>query len=91
MTTTRAQLTNLLKKAQKMDWYGTDHWTVTFGFVYQHPAAVDWEYTGSEARALYDAIKGTICTMFFESYGYGTNTFTHAGLFTDYQTRVLEL
>lgn len=89
MTTTRAQLTHLLKKAQKTRWYGTDHLGVTFGFVYQHPAYVDWEYTGSEARALYEAIKDTIDTMCIESYG--TNAFTSFGIFTDYQSRVLEL
>ena len=89
MTTYRAQLTNLLKKAQKTNWYGTDHSGVTFGFVYQHPAAVDWEYTGDEARALYLEIKDTIHTMCFESYG--TNTFTATSIFTDYQTRVLGL
>lgn len=89
MTSTRAKLTNLLKKAQKMDWYGTDHWAVTFGFVYQHPAAVDWEYTGSEARALYLEIKDTIDTLCFESYG--TNAFTSFSIFTDYQSRVLGL
>ena len=83
MIATREKLTNLLKKAQKIDWYGIDHWTVTFGFVYHHPASVDWASTGDEARALYLEIKDTIDTMCFESYG--TNTFT------DYQTRILEL
>ena len=89
MPTTRAKLTNLLKKAEKMDWYGTDHFGVTFGFVYQHPAAVDWGYTGVEAWSLYEAIMDTIDTMCFESYG--TNTFTATSIFTDYQTRILGL
>lgn len=89
MTTTRQQLTNLLKKAEKTNWYGTDHWTVTFGFVYNHPASVDWKDTGSEARALYEAIKGTIDDLCFESYG--TNTFTATSIFTDCQARILEL
>ena len=89
MTSTRAQLTNLLKKAEKMDWYGTDHFGVTFGFVYQHPEYVDWKYTGDEARALYEAIKDNIDTMCIEKYG--THTFTATSIFTDYQTRILGL
>lgn len=83
MITPREKLTNLLKKAQKIDWYGIDHWTVTFGFVYHHPASVDWASTGVEAWSLYEEIVDTIDTMCFESYG--TN------IFTDYQTRILEL
>lgn len=89
MKNTSAKLTNLLKLAQKTNWYGTDHLGVTFGFVYQHPAYVDWKYTGNKARALYETIMDTIDTMCIESYG--TNAFTSFSIFTAYQARVLEL
>lgn len=92
MTTTHAHLTNLLKKAQKIDWYGIDHWTVTFGFVYHHPASVDWKYTGAEARALYLEIKNTIDDLAYDDMrleGYGINH--RASIFTVYQSRILDL
>lgn len=54
--TARRELTRLLKQAERIQWYHglgdhPDH--VTFGYVYQHPEAANWERTGVQARILY--------------------------------------
>lgn len=54
------KLTNLLKKAQKMTWWGTDMSKCTLGFAYNHPRYIDWQMTGSVAGKLYDEILATI-------------------------------
>lgn len=55
-TSESRKLTNLLKKAQKMTWWGTDMSKCTLGFAYQHPRYIDWQMTGPVAGKLYDGI-----------------------------------
>lgn len=55
-TAHKRQLTSLLRKAEKTDWWGDDLHLCTFGFAAQWPGHIDWGMTGQEARALYDEI-----------------------------------
>ena len=53
---TRQELTRLLKQAERILWYhglGDHPDRVTFGYVYRHPEAANWERTGVQARILY--------------------------------------
>lgn len=80
---TRQELTRLLKQAERIQWYHglgdhPDH--VTFGYVYRHPEAANWERTGVQARILYlniQTIVGRTC------HGWGPTL-------TAYQRRVLD-
>lgn len=72
MATTRAHLTNLLKKAQKTNWYNINRQPVPFSFVYMNPKYVDWAFTGDEARELYDEINLTMCKAYDEAPHYAT-------------------
>ena len=73
------QLTNALKKAQKIDWWGTDSRLYTFGFASKWPAYIDWRMIDSEERALYDEIKDLTYQI----------TYVNNGKLTDYQYNVL--
>ena len=53
---TRRELTRLLKQAERIQWHhglGDHPDRVTFGYVYQHPEAANWERTGVQACILY--------------------------------------
>lgn len=65
-TSESRKLTNLLKKAQKMTWWGTDMRKCTLGFAYNHPRYIDWVVTSSPASYLYDEILRTIDNMTLE-------------------------
>lgn len=54
------KLTNLLKRAQKVTWWGTDHRTCTLGFAYAWPWQIDWNMTGADARDLRTEIVATL-------------------------------
>lgn len=65
-TSESRKLTNLLKKAQKMTWWGTDMSKCTLGFAYNHPRYIDWVVTSSAAGIIYDEILRTIDNMTME-------------------------
>ena len=60
------KLTNLLKKAAKMTWWGTEMDKCTFGFAYQNPECINWQMTGQDAMKLYDEIIDMLDTMAFQ-------------------------
>ena len=65
-TSESRKLTNLLKKAQKMTWWGTDMSKCTLGFAYNHPRYIDWIVTSSYACNIYEEILSTIDNMTLE-------------------------
>lgn len=60
------KLTNLLKKAKKMTWWGTDMSKCTIGFAYNHPRYIDWVVTSGAACNIYEKIIHTIDNMTLE-------------------------
>ena len=65
-TSESRKLTNLLKKAQKMTWWGTDMSKCTLGFAYNHQRYIDWIVTSGAACNIYEEILHTIDNMTLE-------------------------